>query len=561
MVANSRVRRAGQARRGLRAGQRPAQRGRGPLDHPRFAAPSTRGHGSPAGRDARRIDAAIGLAGDLADSTTGTRPTSPSPRSRRARSARHLLHEREHRAAEGRRALAPRQLAAHVPGRDDRAGRRRAPCACSRCSTWRAGRSRSARGRAARAGPLRARPRRRRRCCDDGQRHRAARLYCIPAVWARILEHGVEALRPVGAARSRHRHVGDAARAARRDQGRAPAHRDARLLRLDRSRARRTTRRRRPRCASRAASASRNPASRCGSTRRRRGVHAQPVPDGRLLRRSRGDRRGAASTAGTTPAISARSTTTATCRSSAGARDVIRTGGETVAPAEVEAVLGTHPGDRRGRGGRRARPQWGEVVTAVVVVRAGRRGARRRGAAGLLRRAASPPFKHPRRVRGRRRAAPHRRDRPDPAHPDRRAHLTVRIWNTILGVQNVVPTLGRTASALADRHEAYADRDPRPCSTPRSWSCAATETIDPRVSDIVPEAGLSQPGLLPPLPRARTSCSSRCSTTAGSACSRTIEQRMARADGDRGHRCARGSRSCSPRRAIRRPRRRPARSR
>jgi acyl-CoA synthetase (AMP-forming)/AMP-acid ligase II len=53
------------------------------------------------------------------------------------------------------------------------------------------------------------------------------------------------------------------------------------------------------------------------------------------------------------------------------ARDVIRTGGETVAPVEVEAALTGHPAladvavvgvpDR----------QWGEVVTAVVVVRAG----------------------------------------------------------------------------------------------------------------------------------------------------------------------------------------------
>ena len=37
-------------------------------------------------------------------------------RARRARPARHLLHERQHRAAEGRRALAPRQLPAQLPG-------------------------------------------------------------------------------------------------------------------------------------------------------------------------------------------------------------------------------------------------------------------------------------------------------------------------------------------------------------------------------------------------------------------------------------------------------------
>ena len=66
-----------------------------------------------------------------------------------------------------------------------------APSACSRCSTWPDGRSRSARGRP--AGP----------CTSSGSptratllettaRHHAARLYCIPAVWGRILEHGVD---------------------------------------------------------------------------------------------------------------------------------------------------------------------------------------------------------------------------------------------------------------------------------------------------------------------------------------------------------------------------------
>ena len=32
----------------------------------------------------------------------------------------------------------------------------------------------------------------RRRCSRPTARHRAARLYCIPAVWGRILEHGVD---------------------------------------------------------------------------------------------------------------------------------------------------------------------------------------------------------------------------------------------------------------------------------------------------------------------------------------------------------------------------------
>jgi acyl-CoA synthetase (AMP-forming)/AMP-acid ligase II len=53
------------------------------------------------------------------------------------------------------------------------------------------------------------------------------------------------------------------------------------------------------------------------------------------------------------------------------ARDVIRTGGETVAPTEVEAVLSTHPAIGEIAVVGVPDPQWGEVVTAVVVVRAG----------------------------------------------------------------------------------------------------------------------------------------------------------------------------------------------
>ncbi len=53
------------------------------------------------------------------------------------------------------------------------------------------------------------------------------------------------------------------------------------------------------------------------------------------------------------------------------ARDVIRTGGETVAPPEVERVLATHPDIDEVAVIGVPDPQWGEVVTAVVVVRAG----------------------------------------------------------------------------------------------------------------------------------------------------------------------------------------------
>ena len=103
------------------------------------------------------------------------------------------------------------------------------------------------------------------------------------------------------------------------------------------------------------------------------------------------------------------------------ARDVIRTGGETVAPPEVEAVLGAHPDGRRGRGRRACpTPQWGEIVTAVVVAagRAPTPDRRRRSGRSATDRLAGVQAAPP--GRGRRRAPPHRRDRPDPAHPDRR---------------------------------------------------------------------------------------------------------------------------------------------
>jgi acyl-CoA synthetase (AMP-forming)/AMP-acid ligase II len=79
------------------------------------------------------------------------------------------------------------------------------------------------------------------------------------------------------------------------------------------------------------------------------------------------------------------------------ARDVIRTGGETVAPPEVEAVLAGHPAVAEVAVVGVPDAQWGEVVTAVVVVRDGCDApdldALRTFCAGRL-----APFKQPRRV-------------------------------------------------------------------------------------------------------------------------------------------------------------------
>jgi fatty-acyl-CoA synthase len=79
------------------------------------------------------------------------------------------------------------------------------------------------------------------------------------------------------------------------------------------------------------------------------------------------------------------------------ARDVIRTGGETVAPPEVEQVLLAHPAVDEVAVVGVPDVQWGEVVTAVVVVCSGEQppelAALRAFCADRL-----APFKHPRRL-------------------------------------------------------------------------------------------------------------------------------------------------------------------
>jgi acyl-CoA synthetase (AMP-forming)/AMP-acid ligase II len=79
------------------------------------------------------------------------------------------------------------------------------------------------------------------------------------------------------------------------------------------------------------------------------------------------------------------------------ARDVIRTGGETVAPSDVERIVAQHPAVAEVAIVGLPDPQWGEIVTAVVVGRDGTAPpdveALRAFCADRL-----APFKHPRRV-------------------------------------------------------------------------------------------------------------------------------------------------------------------
>jgi O-succinylbenzoic acid--CoA ligase len=53
--------------------------------------------------------------------------------------------------------------------------------------------------------------------------------------------------------------------------------------------------------------------------------------------------------------------------------DTIVTGGENVAPAEVEAVLAEHPAVAEAAVHARPDPEWGEAVLATVVLRDGQR--------------------------------------------------------------------------------------------------------------------------------------------------------------------------------------------
>jgi len=78
------------------------------------------------------------------------------------------------------------------------------------------------------------------------------------------------------------------------------------------------------------------------------------------------------------------------------AKDIIRTGGETVAPAEIDVVLLTHPAIVDAAVAGVPDPDWGEVVTAFAVLRPGASldlAGLRAFCEGRL-----APFKHPRRL-------------------------------------------------------------------------------------------------------------------------------------------------------------------
>ncbi|HYL53761.1 MAG TPA: AMP-binding protein [Acidimicrobiia bacterium] len=200
-------------------------------------------------------------------------------------------------------------------------------------------------------------------------RHRAARLYCIPAVWARVLEHGVGRF--------------DLSSLSEADTGTSAT--PPELLRALKDAL--------PHTVTRVfyGSTEAGPGLQLshGDLVRKPGsvglaqpaVDARLDPDGEVCVRSPFlmdgyfDDPGATATAlrdgwyhtGDLGAFDDEGYLSIVGR----ARDVIRTGGETVAPVEVEHVLASHPAIAEVAVVGFPDPQWGEIVTAVVVARPG----------------------------------------------------------------------------------------------------------------------------------------------------------------------------------------------
>ena len=189
------VRGARQARRGVRTAQRPRSTLEEVTPVGGYARPRLLLAGRSHAGARSRARATHSTSRTWATSTRGPtarHPPRPLRAARRARPARHLLHEREHRPAQGRGALAPRQLAAHVRGRDVEPGRWRHRVHVPAVPHGRMDdRARRVAGRAARctsyACPTR------RRCSPPPSATAPRASYCIPAVWGRVLDHGVGA--------------------------------------------------------------------------------------------------------------------------------------------------------------------------------------------------------------------------------------------------------------------------------------------------------------------------------------------------------------------------------
>jgi fatty-acyl-CoA synthase len=199
------------------------------------------------------------------------------------------------------------------------------------------------------------------------ERHRAARLYCIPAVWGRILQHGVDGY--------------DLSSLVEADTGTSAT--PPELLAAIKAALPHTVTRvfygsteAGPTLSLPDADLARKPGS-CGS--------AQPAVEVRVDERGEVCARGPFLMDGyfDDPDSTAEALVDGWYHTGdlgvmddegyvsivGRARDVIRTGGETVAPPEVEAVLGNHPDVMEVAVVGVPDVEWGEIVTAVIVSR------------------------------------------------------------------------------------------------------------------------------------------------------------------------------------------------
>ena len=361
------IRRVGEARGSVRAGQRPLRRERG--RHRRgLCAPAARGR-------RRRPRAELTEEWSIAPVITALRAVPSGRARRRARVHTPGLDERDPHVMFFTSGSTGRPKGVVLSHRANylRASPVRSPvprpawCACSRCSTWPDGAWRSPHG--ARTAPCTTRRPDADSVLRAVERNRATELYCIPAVWARLLQHDrsgydLTSLRTADTGTSATPpELVDAIRDA------FPETITRVVVRLDRGRPRNEAPPRGPAAEAgqrRAAAAGRVAEARatarcaCGARTSWTGTSSSPTP-----------RRGAARRLVPHRRPGRRSTTRATCRSSGRAREVLRTGGETVAPGEVEAALADHPSIAEVAVVGVPDAEWGEVVCAVVVLRHG----------------------------------------------------------------------------------------------------------------------------------------------------------------------------------------------